>query len=66
MKRRIKLLSFWLLSVIVINRYENDYKFSSQSFERHMEIEKNRLTVDEIEKRYYDFFDNYKVNYNFS
>lgn len=66
MKRRIKLLSFWLLSVIVINRYENDYKFSSQSFERHMEIEKNRLTLDEIEKRYYDFFDNYKVKYNFS
>ena len=66
MKRRIKLLSFWLLSAIVINRYENDYKFSSQSFERHMEIEKNRLTIDEIEKRYYDFFDNYKVKYNFS
>lgn len=66
MKRRIKLLSFWLLSAIVINRYENDYKFSSQSFERHMEIEKNRLTLDEIEKRYYDFFDNYKVKYNFS
>lgn len=66
MKRRIKLLSFCLLSAIVINRYENDYKFSSQSFERHMEIEKNRLTLDEIEKRYYDFFDNYKVKYNFS
>lgn len=66
MKRRIKLLSFWLLSAIVINRYENDYKFRSQSFERHMEIEKNRLTLDEIEKRYYDFFDNYKVKYNFS
>lgn len=66
MKRRIKLLSFWLLSAVVINRYENDYKFSSQSFERHMEIEKNRLTLDEIEKRYYDFFDNYKVKYNFS
>lgn len=66
MKRRIKLLSFWLLSVIVINRYENDYKFRSQSFERHMEIEKNRLTLAEIEKRYYDFFDNYKVKYNFS
>ncbi len=66
MKRRIKLLSFWLLSAIVINRYENDYKFSSQSFERHMEIEKNRLTLAEIEKRYYDFFDNYKVKYNFS
>ena len=66
MKRRIKLLSFCLLSAIVINRYENDYKISSQSFERHMEIEKNRLTLDEIEKRYYDFFDNYKVKYNFS
>lgn len=66
MKRRIKLLSFWLLSAIVINRYENDYKFRSQSFERHMEIEKNRLTLDEIERRYYDFFDNYKVKYNFS
>ena len=66
MKRRIKLLSFWLLSAIVINHYENDYKFRSQSFERHMEIEKNRLTLDEIEKRYYDFFDNYKVKYNFS
>lgn len=66
MKRRIKLLSFCLLSAIVINRYENDYKISSQSFERHMEIEKNRLTLAEIEKRYYDFFDNYKVKYNFS
>ena len=66
MKRIIKLLSFYLLSAIVINRYENDYKISSQSFERHMEIEKNRLTLDEIEKRYYDFFDNYKVKYNFS
>ena len=62
----MKLLSFWLLSAIAISRYENDYKFSSQSFERHMEIEKNRLTLDEIEKRYYDFFDNYKVKYNFS
>lgn len=66
MKRRMKLLSFWLLSAIAISRYENDYKFSSQSFERHMELEKDRLTLDEIEKRYYDFFDNYKVKYNFS
>ena len=66
MKRKMKLLSFWLLSAIAISRYENDYKFSSQSFERHMELEKDRLTLDEIEKRYYDFFDNYKIKYNFS
>lgn len=64
MKKRTKLLSFLLSSSILAFNCKDDYRISSKMFENSIELSRDKLSADELEKKYYDFFTNYKVRYN--